>query len=88
MKKSRFSESQILGILTEQDKGKTVVEICRDHGISQPTFYNWKGKYGGMSNSQLKKMKEMEAELSQFKKMYADLAFENNALKNFIEKKL
>lgn len=88
MKKSRFSESQIIRILAEQDKGRTVADICRDHGISQPTFYNWKSKYGGMSSSQLKKMKEMEAELSQFKKMYADLAFENNALKNFIEKKL
>jgi putative transposase len=88
MKKSRFSESQIIGILTEQDKGKTVMEICRDYGISQPTFYNWKSKYGGMSSSQLKKMKEIQLELSQFKKMYADLAFENNALKNFIEKKL
>ncbi len=88
MKKSRFSESQIIGILTEQDKGKTVMEICRDYGISQPTFYNWKSKYGGMSSSQLKKMKESQLELSQFKKMYADLAFENNALKNFIEKKL
>lgn len=88
MKKSRFSESQIIGILTEQDKGKTVMEICRDYGISQPTFYNWKSKCGGMSSSQLKKMKEIQLELSQFKKMYADLAFENNALKNFIEKKL
>lgn len=88
MKKSRFSESQIIGILTKQDKGKTVMEICRDYGISQPTFYNWKSKYGGMSSSQLKKMKEIQLELSQFKKMYADLAFENNALKNFIEKKL
>lgn len=88
MKKSRFSEGQIIKILTEQDKGKTVSDICREHGISQPTFYNWKSKYGGMNSSQLKKMKEMEAELSQFKKMYADLAFENNALKNFIEKKL
>ena len=88
MKKSRFSESQIIGILTEQDKGKTVMEICRDYGISQPTFYNWKSKYGGMSSSQLKKMKEIQLELSQFKKMYADLAFENNALKNFIERKL
>jgi putative transposase len=88
MKKSRFSESQIIRILSEQDKGKTVMEICRDYGISQPTFYNWKSKYGGMSSSQLKKMKEIQLELSQFKKMYADLAFENNALKNFIEKKL
>ena len=88
MKKSRFTESQIIKILGEQDQGKSVSEICRVHGISQPTFYNWKSKYAGMSVSQLKKLKEMEAELNAFKKMYADLAFENNALKNLIEKKL
>lgn len=88
MKKSRFTEAQIFGILKEQELGKPVGEICRTHGISQPTFYKWKSKYGGMEASQLKKMKEMESELAQFKKMYADLAFENNALKNLIEKKL
>lgn len=88
MKKSKFTETQIIKILSEQDQGKSVSDICRSHGISQPTFYNWKSKYGGMSASQLKKLKEVEAELTQFKKMYADLAFENNALKNLIEKKL
>lgn len=88
MKKSRFTETQIIKILSEQESGKSVQQICRDHGISQPTFYNWKSKYSGMSASQLKKMKEVEAELVQFKRMYADLAFENNALKNLIEKKL
>jgi putative transposase len=88
MKKSRFSETQIIKILKEQESGKAVNDICRDHGISQGTFYNWKSKYGGMEANQLKKMKEMEAELAQFKRMYADLAFENNALKNLIEKKL
>lgn len=88
MKKSRFTESQIIKILNEQESGKSVGDICRAHGISQPTFYNWKSKYGGMSASQLKKLKEVEAELFEFKRMYADLAFENNALKNLIEKKL
>ena len=88
MKKSRFTENQIIKIISEQETGKKVQDICREHSISQPTFYNWKSKYGGMSASQLKKMKEQEAELAQFKKMYADLAFENNALKNLIEKKL
>lgn len=88
MKKSRFTETQIIKIMSEQEKGKSVSDICREHGISQPTFYNWKSKYGGMSPNQLKKLKETEAELAQFKKMYADLAFENNALKNLIEKKL
>ena len=88
MKKSRFTESQIIKILNEQEAGKSVGDICRSHGISQPTFYHWKSKYGGLSVNQLKKLKEVERELSEFKRMYADLAFENNALKNLIEKKL
>jgi putative transposase len=88
MKKSKFTESQIIKILGEQEKGRPIPETCREYGISQPTFYNWKSKYGGMTANQLKKLKEVEAELAQFKKMYADLAFENNALKNLIEKKL
>jgi len=88
MKKSRFTESQINKILSEQESGKTVAEICRAHGVSQPTYYSWKSKYGGMQANQLKKMKELEAELSQMKRMYADMALENNALKNLIEKKL
>ncbi|WP_136468759.1 transposase, partial [Flagellimonas onchidii] len=87
MKKSRFTETQIIKVLSGQEHGKAVAEICREHGISQPTFYNWKAKYGGMRVNQLKKMKEMESELAEFKRMYADLAFENNALKNLIEKK-
>ena len=88
MKKSRFTESQIIKILNEQEAGKSVGDICRSHGISQPTFYHWKSKYGGLSVNQLKKLKEVERELSEFKRMYADLAFENNTLKNLIEKKL
>lgn len=88
MKKSRFTESQIIKILNEQEAGKSVGDICRSHGISQPTFYHWKSKYGGLSVNQLKKLKEVEQELSEFKRMYADLAFENNALNNLIEKKL
>lgn len=88
MKKSKYSESQIIRILAEQAKGRTVQDICREHGISQPTFYSWKSKYGGMSANQLKEMKDLQAELTAFKRMYADLAFENNALKNLIEKKL
>ena len=83
-----FKDLGLVKILKEQESGKTVNDICRGYGISQATFYNWKSKYGGMDASQLKKMKEMEAELAVFKKMYADLAFENNALKNLIEKKL
>ncbi|MFV0181532.1 transposase [Empedobacter falsenii] len=60
MKKSKFSEVQIIKIISEQDKGKTVLEICREYGISQPTFYQWKSKYSGMDATQLKQLKEME----------------------------
>ena len=88
MKKSRFTESQIVSILKEADGGVQIKDICRKHGISDTTYYNWKSKYGGMDSSDLKRMKEMERELSQFKRMYADLALENRALKDVIEKKL
>ena len=88
MKKSRFTESQIVSILKETDGGVQIKDICRKHGISDATYYNWKSKYGGMDSSDLKRMKEMERELSQFKRVYADLALENRALKDVIEKKL
>lgn len=88
MKKSRFTENQIIVILKEGEAGVQVKEICRKHGISDATYYNWKSKYGGMSASDLKRMKEMEQELSQLKRMFADMALENRALKDLIEKKL
>jgi putative transposase len=88
MKKSKFTESQIVAILKETDAGMKVAEVCRKHGISQPTYYNWKSKYGGLSVSDLKRTKELEAELSKLKRMYADLAMENDAIKNLLEKKL
>ncbi len=88
MKNSRFTESQIVSILKEADAGNKVKDICRRHGISDATYYNWKSKYGGMQASDLKRLKETEAELSQYKKMYAELARENYALKDLIEKKL
>lgn len=88
MKKSRFTETQIVAILNEADAGMLVKEICRKHGISDATYYNWKSKYGGMSASDLKRLKEMEHELSQLKRMYAEMALENRALKDLIEKKL
>ena len=88
MKNSRFTEVQIIKILSEQQQGKTVNEICREHGISQPTFYNWKSKYGGLEVQQLSKMKEMEKQLSQYKKIVAEQTLEIVVLKDVIEKKL
>ena len=88
MKKSRFSEPQLISILKEADAGMKVSEICRKHGISEATFYNWKSKYGGLEASELKRIKEMETELSQLKRKYADVALENWALKDLIQKKL
>jgi putative transposase len=88
MKKTKFTESQILKILSEQQQGKTVGDICREHGISQPTFYQWKTKYSGLDIHQLKKMKEMEAELSQYKKIVAEQTLQITVLKDVIEKKL
>ena len=88
MKRSRFTETQILAILKEADAGMKVKDVCRRHGISDATYYNWKSKYGGMSASDLKRMKEMERDLSQYKRMYAELAHENFALKDLIDRKL
>jgi len=88
MKRGRFTETQIVSILKEADVGGKVKDICRQHGISDATYYNWKSKYGGMQASDLKRLKETEAELSQYKKMYAELARENYALKDLIGKKL
>ena len=68
--------------------GIKVSDLCRKHGISQPTYYNWKSKYGGLGASELKRIKELEVEHSKLKRMYADLAMENDALKELIEKKL
>jgi putative transposase len=87
MKRARFTETQIVAILKEADSGVPVKEVCRKHEISDATYYNWKSKYGGMEASDLKRMKELERELSQLKRMYADMALENRALKDLIEKK-
>jgi putative transposase len=88
MKRSRFTETQIVSILKEADAGMKVKDLCRKHGISDATYYNWKSKYGGMEASDLKRMKELEGELSQYKRIYAELARENDAMRNLIEKKL
>jgi putative transposase len=88
MKKSRFSEQQIISILKQADAGIKVQELCRQHGISDATYYKWKSKYGGMEASDIKRLREVEGENSKLKRMFADLALENRALKDLIEKKL
>jgi putative transposase len=88
MKKSKYTESQIIGILRQQEAGKTVADICREHGISQPTFYQWKSKYSGMEVAQLKKLKELEAEVTQYKRIVAEQTLQITVLKDVIEKKL
>ncbi len=88
MKKSRFSEQQIINILKQADAGIKVQDLCRQHGISDATYYKWKSKYGGMEASDIKRLREVEAENSKLKRMFADLALENLALKDLIEKKL
>ncbi len=88
MKKTRFTEEQILRILKEHEAGKKVLDLIREHGISDATFYNWKNKYGGMQVHELHKMKALESENSKLKRIVADLNLENFALKDLIEKKL
>lgn len=85
--KKRFTESQIVAAIKKQEAGIGVKDICREIGISDATFYNWKAKYGGMEASDVKRMKELEAENAQLKSMYAEASMENRALKNLIEKK-
>jgi putative transposase len=85
--KKRFTENQIVSAIKKQEGGMVVKDICREMGISDATFYNWKAKYGGMEASDVKRMKELEAENAQLKSMYAEASMENRALKNLIEKK-
>jgi len=85
--KKRFTETQIVTAIKKQEAGMAVKDICREIGISDATFYNWKAKYGGMEASDVKRMKELEAENAQLKSMYAETSMENRALKNLIEKK-
>jgi putative transposase len=88
MRKSRFTEAQILAILGEGEAGLPVGEVCRKHGISTACYYQWKSKYAGMSVSELKKVKDLEAENSRLKRMYAELALENAAIKDVLSRKL
>lgn len=87
MKKTRFTETQIVSALKRQESGIPTKEICRELGISEPTFYNWKSKYGGMEAADIKRLKDLEEENSRLKKMYADLAMDNQILKDLFTKK-
>jgi len=88
MRKSRFSEQKIVRILKEVEAGRTVRDVCREHGIAESTYHTWKAKYGGMSVSDIQRLKALEEENRRLKQMYADLSLENTALKDVIAKKL
>lgn len=87
MRKSKFSESQIVAILKEGEAGLAVAEVCRKHGISAATYYAWKSKYAGASVSDLTRMRELEAENARLKRMYAELALDAAAMKEVIARK-
>ena len=86
MKKSRFTEAQIVKILKEFESGRLVKEVCRENGISDATYYNWKTKYGGMVASDVKRLKGLEEENRRLKRMYAELSLDHKILKDIIEK--
>lgn len=88
MKKSKFTETQIVAILKQADAGIPVKDVCRQAGISTAAYYQWKSKYGGMEASDLKRVRELEAENAKLKRMYAELALDNAAMKDLIAKKL
>jgi len=88
MRTTRFSESQIISILKQQEAGMKTADICREQGISQATFYNWKSKYGGMEASDVKRLKDLEQENARLKRMYAELSLDHQILKDILEKKL
>jgi putative transposase len=87
MKKSTKSEAQIVAILKEAEAGVAVVDLCRQHSISQTTYYKWKAKYGGLDASALRRLKELEDENRKLKQMYANLSLDHQVLKEILEKK-
>ena len=88
MKKSRFTESQIVAILKDGETGVAVAQLTRKHGISAATYYHWKSRYAGAGVAELKRLRELEAENTKLKRMYADLALENAAIKEVLNRKL
>ena len=87
MKKTRFTEAEIIGILNEQEQGIKVSDLCRKHGISDATFYNWKSKYGGMKVDELKRLRELEQENARLKKIIANQSLDIDIMKDVISKK-
>jgi putative transposase len=87
MKRSRFTEEQIIAVLKEQEAGVPVAELCRKHGMSDATFYNWKAKYGGLEVSEAKRMRSLESENAKLKRLLADAMLDNAALKDLLAKK-
>lgn len=86
MRKSRFSEEQVIAILAEHERGMTTAEVCRKHGISRNTFYKWKAKFGGMDVSDARKLKTLESENARLKKLLADAMLDNSVLKDLLGK--
>jgi putative transposase len=87
MKRKRFTEEQIIGILKEHDLGAKTADLCRKHGVSEATFYNWKSKFGGMDVSEAKRLKQLQDENGKLKKLLADAMLDNAALKDLLSKK-
>ena len=86
MRKSRFTEEQIIAVLAEQERGLSTAEVCRRHGVSQTTFYKWKAKFGGLDVSEARRMKTLEAENARLKKLLADAMLDNAVLKDLLGK--
>ena len=87
MRKSRYSDSQILAILKQAESGVPVPDLCREHGMSSASFYKWRSKYGGMDASMISQMKAMAQENQRLKKMYAEMSLQNDLLKEALGKK-
>ncbi len=87
MRKSKFTETQIVSILREHEAGKKAADLCREHGVSQPTFYQWKSRYGGLEPNQLKELKDLKAEHARLKRLYAEACMDREALKDLLSGK-